>query len=138
MLTVSGLSKAAKVSADTVRHYVKIGLLNPTRHAENSYKLFTQQDISRLQFIRNAKTLGFTLKEIGEIIEHSEDGNSPCPRVREILQEHIETNLKKIEDMIALQKRMEFAMTQWNELPDGIPDGESVCYLIETIAAEEK
>ena len=90
MFTVSDLANETQVTADAVRHYVKLGLLNPIRDSENGYKLFSTSDISRVQFIRNAKSLGFSLKEITEIFSHSIEGNSPCPGVRERLQQHIE------------------------------------------------
>ena len=136
MYTVSDVAKEAKVTADTVRHYVKKGLLYPLRHEDNGYKLFSKNDITRIQFIRNAKSLGFTLKEISEIFSHSHDGNSPCPQVRDALQRHIVENEIQLKEMIALQERMKLAMSQWNQMPDGIPDGNSVCYLIESIAEE--
>lgn len=136
MFTVSDLAKASQVTADTVRHYVKLGLLNPTRDCENGYKLFSSNDITRVHFIRNAKSLGFTLKEISEIFDRSKEGTSPCPEVRETLQKHIELNKKQLEEMIVLQKRMQFALLKWQEMPNGMPDGNSICHLIESIAGE--
>jgi len=136
MYTVSDLAKEAQVTADTVRHYVKLDLLQPKRHVENGYKLFSQNDITRVQFIRNAKSLGFTLKEISEIFAHSQEGNSPCPQVRETLQQHIEANKARIEELVALQQHMELALRQWSDMPDGSPNGKSICHLIESIAGD--
>jgi len=137
MYTVSDLAKEAQVTADTVRHYVKLKLLNPSRDSENGYKLFSKNDVIRVHFIRNAKSLGFKLKEITEIFEHSEHGNSPCPQVRELLKQHINENKQRIEELIALQDRMELALKQWNDMPDGSPNGTSVCHLIESIANDK-
>ncbi len=137
MLIVNELAKRAKVSPDTVRHYVQIGLLTPTRNPDNGYKLFTLDDVNRLRFIRQAKALGFTLKEIAEILEHCKRGQSPCPRVREIMQARIVENRRRLNELYALQSRMELAIKQWEQLPDGTPNGDSVCHLIESAASYE-
>jgi len=134
MITVSSLANKADVTADTVRHYVKLGLLRPDRLSGNGYKVFSKSDISRVQFIRNAKSLGFTLKEILEMFAMSKDGNSPCPQVRDALQKHIEENRAKLNEMQAMQARMEKALSQWSDMPDCIPDEASVCHLIESVA----
>ncbi|MDH5257981.1 MAG: MerR family transcriptional regulator [Gammaproteobacteria bacterium] len=137
MFTVSDLANETQVTTDAVRHYVKLGLLNPRRDSENGYKLFSTNDISRVQFIRNAKSLGFSLKEIAEIFTHSIEGSSPCPGVRETLQQHIEKNRIRLIELNALQERMEKVLGQWRNMPDGIPDGTSVCHLIESLAGDQ-
>ena len=133
MLTVSELSKAAETTADAIRHYVRIGLLTPTRNPENGYRLFSDDDIKKVKFIRRAKGLGFTLNDIQTIFEHSNDGLSPCPAVREIIQQRIDENRSRLAELNALQKRMDDALDRWKSMPDGEPDGDAICYLIESI-----
>lgn len=132
MMTVSEFSAKGGVSPNVIRFYSRIGLLNPARHPDNGYKLFSRTDMPRLLFIRRAQSLGFTLEEISEILETSNSGRSPCTRVKEILQQRIEENRRKIQDLKALQKRMERAMVRWEEMPECTPQGESLCYLIES------
>jgi DNA-binding transcriptional MerR regulator len=133
MLTVSEVAKQTGVSAHTVRYYVREGLLLPIKQAENSYSLFSPTEVSRLQFIRTAKMLGFTLNEIRQILENAQMGESPCADVREVIQQHIVDNRRRIEEMQQLQKRMELAVTKWETMPDGMPDGHSICHLIESM-----
>lgn len=133
MFTVSELAGKAEVTPDTVRHYVHIGMLKPERNPTNGYKLFSSLDISKLRFIRQAQSLGFTLAEIGEILNHSVKGSSPCPQVRELMQRRIVENKKKLDALNTLQKRMENALKHWETMPNGHPDGDSVCHLIESI-----
>lgn len=132
MMTVNEVAKKAEVAPDTVRYYSRLGLLKPDRNPDNGYKLFHQSDISRLRFIRQAQTLGFTLKEITEILGDAEAGSSPCPKVRDIIVRHIEENRRKIQELQALQERMEKALEKWKSMPDGAPDGKHVCHLIES------
>ncbi|HEB93855.1 MAG TPA: MerR family transcriptional regulator [Gammaproteobacteria bacterium] len=133
MFTVSELATRASVTPDTVRHYVQIGLLQPRRNPDNGYKLFETADIHRLLFVRQAKSLGFTLNEIREILGHAQQGESPCPRVREIIHRRITENRRHLDELMTLQQRMESALVSWEAMPDGMPSGESVCHLIEEV-----
>jgi len=133
MITVKELAKRTGVTPDTVRHYVCVGLLKPSRNPGNRYKLFADADVRRLHFIRQAKSLGYALDEIAQIFHDSSRGRSPCPRVRQIIQSRIAENHARLEEMNGLQQRTEDALERWKAMPDGIPDGESVCHLIEAI-----
>ncbi len=132
MLTVNELAIQANAPAHVVRYYTRIGLIEPSAQQANGYRLFSPRDANRLRFIRMAKQLGFTLNEIREITRHAEHGGSPCEDVRRIIQEHIEENRAKIEEMQNLQTRMEQALTQWESMPNGVPDGNSICHLVES------
>ena len=137
MLTVNELAIKGDAPAHVVRYYVRIGLIQPTGQQKNGYRLFKSQDAARLRFIRMAKHLGFTLNEIKQITQHADLGESPCDDVRKIIQHRIQENRAKIEAMMKLQARMEQALEQWELLPNGIPDGNSVCHLIESIESNE-
>jgi len=131
-LTVTELANRSETTTHAVRYYSRMGLLRPERHPVNGYRLYRESEVNWLRFIRQAKKLGYTLNEIKEIMHDSDNGESPCPRVREILQRRIEENRKQLDEMEGLQDRMEKALNAWDKMPDGIPDGHSVCYLIES------
>jgi DNA-binding transcriptional MerR regulator len=120
-----------------VRYYTRIGLLQPAAHGDNGYRLYRASDAARLRFIRHAKQLGFTLKEIAEITQHAERGESPCGDVRRMIQHRIDENRQRIEAMQQLQRRMEHAVAQWQTMPDGEPDGDSICHLIESFDPDD-
>jgi MerR family Zn(II)-responsive transcriptional regulator of zntA len=132
MMTVSEFSSQGGVPPHVVRYYSRIGLLNPSRHPDNGYKLFTRSDIGRLRFIRHARSLGYTLEEISEILDTCRRGESPCARVRNLLARRIEENRRKIRELAALQERMEYALESWKAIPDRDPEGGSLCHLIES------
>jgi len=137
MLTVNELAKQSNAPAHVVRYYARIGLIKPSGQQENGYRLFRPNDANRLRFIRMAKHLGFTLNEIREITRHADEGESPCGDVRQIIQRHIRENRARIDEMVKLQNRMEQALEMWREMPDGEPDGHSVCHLIETFDVDD-
>jgi len=130
-MTVSELAKRAGVTADTVRHYVRTGLLTPQRDPHNGYKRFSESDLKRLFFIVEAKSLGFTLPDIELIFNQAEQGESPCPQVREIMSKRMSEVAKKIQAMQATYHHMTEAMARWKTQPDCIPTGDHICHLIE-------
>ncbi len=132
MMTVNELAKQSGTTPHAVRYYTQMGLLRPERNPDNGYRLYKPREISWLRFIRQAKRLGYTLNEIREIMHDSEQEKSPCPRVREILSQRIDENRRQLQQLMALQVRMEKALEQWADMPDGVPDGHSVCHLIES------
>ena len=133
-MTVCEVSTMANVVPEVVRYYSRIGLIRPKINRKNGYKLYGKKDVSRIVFIRKAKTLGYTLKEIKKILSHATSGASPCPIVRQIIESRIKENRQHLDDMIDLQSKMEKAVQQWKNLPDGIPTRDTVCVLIETFA----
>lgn len=127
------LADMANVTADAVRYYTRAGLLNPKRDKYNQYQLFNQLDLFRLRFIRRAKTLGFSINDIKKILNDSESGESACPMVRQIIEKNITKNKQQLIEALTLQKRMEDAVKTWEQLPDGVPNGYSICHLIELV-----
>lgn len=132
-MIVSELAKRAGVTAETVRHYTRSGLLAPKQQSQNGYRYYSDNDLARLIFVRKARLLGFGLKEITEILSMSEHGHSPCPRVREILEERLQDTRQKLKELKSLQVSIERVAKKWSDMPDGIPDGNAVCHLIEAL-----
>ena len=131
VMRVNELAKKVGVTPDTVRYYTRIGLLCPTKSLENGYKNYTPSDQKRLGFILKARHLGFAVSEIEEIINLSKTGTSPCCRAREIIHKHIDETAQKINELEQLRACMERASATWDTMPDSMPDGDSVCDLIE-------
>ena len=133
-MIASILAEKTNTSVHTIRHYTRIGLLNPDSHSPNGYKIYSQTDKERIHFINAAKDLGFTLSEIAHIFAESAKGNTPCPLVRDIVKKRIDETCRKIKQLRKMQKRMETALDEWEKLEDRLPNGHSVCHLIETIS----
>ena len=133
MMTATVLAKKSDVSLYTVRHYTRIGLLKPARNSQNNYKIYQPSDAVRVRFIKAAGNLGFSLSEIADVLDEAKHGKSPCPMVREIIVRRIEENRRKIKEMQRLQRKMENAVKDWSKMKNSMPDGDSVCHLIESV-----
>jgi MerR family transcriptional regulator, copper efflux regulator len=65
---IGDLAKRAGVRIDTVRYYEKNGLLKPSRRLASGYRRYGDVEVARLRFIRRAQALGFTLKEVRDLL----------------------------------------------------------------------
>lgn len=132
MMTVTKIARRFNVSAETIRHYTKLGLLSPETDATNGYRRYGIKDERRLRFLLAAKKLGFSLKDISQILEMAAPGDTPCPLVKRLIDQRLEAARREMLDALGLLQRMESASNVWNALPDRPPSGDSVCYLIES------
>ncbi len=130
---VNEFARRAGEQPHVVRYYARVGLLNPARHPRNGYKVFTESDVKRLRLIRNMKRLGYTLAEVATVLENAERGKSPCPATRGVVERRARAGKRSLRQ---LQAHMEHAVRQWRQAPGGVPDGDSVRCLIETVEAE--
>jgi DNA-binding transcriptional MerR regulator len=130
-MKVSELARAAEVSTDTVRFYTRAGLLHPRRDPNNGYQLYTAVDLQRLRFARKARQLGFTLKEVTAILSDADTKKSPCPQVRDLFAHKLAAVEQQLRELTELRDRMRAATLQWRDMPNGAPDGHTICRLIE-------
>ena len=130
-MRVNELANKLDVTADTVRYYTRIGILQPIKSIENGYKHYSKDDESRLRFVLKAKNLGFSVSEIQDIMTISEKGDSPCCEVRELVKKHIEQTNHKIAELEALKGNMTKAVDAWETIEDKEPDEQNICELIE-------
>lgn len=130
-MKVMEIAKAAGVKPDTVRFYTREGLLSPARNPDNNYQQFDTEDLRRLRFARKARQLGFSLPEIRSILNQADEHHSPCPLVREVFEQRLEEVEREIRELNQLRDRMKSALTAWQAMPDGTPDGHTICRLIE-------
>lgn len=98
-------ARTSGVTVETVRYYEREGLLERAHRSEGGYRLYSDADIERLQFIRKAKSLGFTLDDIAELL-HLQDGGGSQHEVRERVRlrlddlDHKITHLTAIRDVL--------------------------------------
>ena len=72
------------------------------------------------------------MADIKSLIEISKSGETPCPKVREIISSNLEKLRKSVEESLNLLRRMEQAVEVWGDMPDQEPNGHSICTLIES------
>ncbi len=113
-MNIGQLARQAGVPIDTVRYYERQQLLPTARRTPGGYRLFNDSDLTRLQFIRRAKALGFNLEEIGELLALSDQRGQDMAQVRDAAVHR----LADIEQRIAELQRMQAAL---KDLVDACP-----------------
>lgn len=107
-LTIGQLAKRAQVNVETVRYYERRGLMpNPPRR-ESGYRQYTEADVSRIRFIRRTKELGFSFKEILELLSLRIDPDTTCGDIKK----RAKAKIVDIEDKIRTLHGMKRALAK--------------------------
>lgn len=100
-LTIGKLAAAAGVNVETIRYYQRQGLLEEPQKPLQGFRTYPPEVVDRLHFIRRAKQLGFTLREIRELLEL---GDEQCEQVQRIAREkanEVQRRIAEFEAMLA-------------------------------------
>ncbi|MFQ6008035.1 MAG: MerR family transcriptional regulator [Candidatus Zixiibacteriota bacterium] len=100
----SELAGLAGVNKETIRFYERKGLLPEPERTSSGYRIYTDDDLKRLQFIRNAQQLGFNLKEINELLEISDGKISGCAEVKKLAEMKVEFISAQIKSLSRLRR----------------------------------
>ncbi len=119
-LTVSKLAEEAGTSPDTVRYYERIGLLPETERSAAGYRLYGDDAVERLRFIKRAQRFGLRLEAIGELLDVRRRGLCPCGHTRKLLEERV---AELDEEMASLARLRDDIARMLEELPAGAGAG---------------
>ena len=123
---ISDVTQQTGLSADTLRYYEKIGLLKNISRNAGGVRLYTEADLSRLRFIQRAKTMNFSLDEIGQLLQMRENPEKVKNSVRELTQ----NKLAEVEESIKTLSTLRNELTLLVNLCTGSENG---CPIIESI-----
>jgi MerR family copper efflux transcriptional regulator len=107
-LTIGDVAKEAKVNIETLRYYERRGLLASPARSTSNYRLYTEDTVRRVRFIKGAQELGFSLKEILELLSLRAEPETSCEDIRELA----EAKITDIEAKIALLQAMKRALVK--------------------------
>ena len=105
-LTIGQVARRAGVGVETVRFYERNGLLEEPKRGTSGYRQFDEHVVHRLQFIRQAKNLGFTLNEIKELLELRRDPNTTCADVKSRAEAKIADIEGRIRSLQSMKKAL--------------------------------
>jgi Hg(II)-responsive transcriptional regulator len=106
-LTIGRLAKRAGLGIETVRFYERQGLIEAPPRTESNYRIYPVEEVSRLKFIKRAKDLGFTLKEIKELFALQQDPHATKADIKKQTVEKIEDIKSKVKDLVRIQEALE-------------------------------
>jgi MerR family copper efflux transcriptional regulator len=108
-LKIGHVAERVGLSLRTVRYYEEVGLLTPTGRTAGGFRLYSEEDVDRLRFLKGMKPFGLTLEEIRELLELLERSDRPGPgdgadQTRDFLMRYVEradARVAQLEDHIA-------------------------------------
>lgn len=107
-LTIGGVAKRAKVKVETVRYYERQGLIPPPPRRESGYREYPEGTTKRIRFIKRAQELGFSLKEVAELLALQVGPETTCGEIRKVA----EAKITDIEGKIRALQSMKDALTK--------------------------
>jgi DNA-binding transcriptional MerR regulator len=123
------LARLAGVSADTLRHYERLGILPTSQRTNGGYRIFRTSDIQRVQLAQRAVQLGFSLKELSEILRSRDSGGAPCHRVLNLTEEKLHLLGQRIEELQKTRDYMRKLVRDWRQKLKHTPPGSKAMLL---------
>ena len=108
------LANLAGISADTLRHYERKGVLARPRRARNGYREYSASALQRVQLIRRALSVGFTLDELANILRVRDSGGAPCHEVRALAAFKLSQVEIQLKDLLTLRNELRATLRDWD------------------------
>lgn len=123
------LARLTGVSADTLRHYERLGILPTSPRTSGGYRMFPASAVERVQLAQQAVQLGFSLNELAEILRDRDSGGVPCHRVLNLTEEKLHLVGKRIAELQEIQDYMRRLVRDWRKKLKQTPPGSKAMLL---------
>lgn len=130
-MQIGELAKRAGVTVQTVRFYERLGLLPEPQRKDSGYRVYSGPDLKRLLFVRQAKSVAFSLEEIRNILWMRERGHCPCGEVVNTAERHLRAVEEQIRQLSKFRDGLSRAVKQWKKSGKPTLSADAFCVLIE-------
>lgn len=128
--TISQLARAAGVPTSTIRYYERVALIQPTQRADNNYRVYTDDTLQVIQFIRSAQASGFTLDDIRALLTLHTGDTAICKDVQPLIEKRLDEVSKRIKEMRHVQRVLKTFITKCHE-----QNQNALCHVVDTFTA---
>jgi DNA-binding transcriptional MerR regulator len=122
------VARLSGVGVEALRFYEKGGLLDKPSRTYGGYRVYGEDVLDRLAFIKQAQALGFSLDEIRRVIDDARKGESPCDEVREIVRRRMAELDERLRELQRYRRELKATLEEWDKV--GRAPGH-ICGLIE-------
>ncbi len=105
-MNIGTAASESGVTAKTIRYYESIGLIPPAIRAENGYRNYTEFDVEILRFILHSRRLGFSVKDVGNLLELWGDKDRSSADVKALALEHISEVEQRIKELVTIRRTL--------------------------------
>lgn len=113
--TISELAKAADIPISTLRYYERIGLVEPENRSCGNYRLYGDQSLKKLKFIRAAQAIGFTLEDVKSLLADGEAKVPTCGNVQGLIEARLTDVEERLKDLRHVRKVLKSALKQCHQ-----------------------
>ncbi len=106
MYKIGEIAKQVGLGNETIRYYEQTGILPSAERAQNGYRLYSDDHLKRLRFIKRSRELGFSLEKIRSLLSLSDKADMTCKSVKTIAEGHLEEVRRNIADLQAMEKSL--------------------------------
>ena len=131
MYRIGEVSEQTGQSTKTIRYYEEINLTPSAERTANGYRIYTEEDVDRLRFIRSARALDFSLEDIEEILAFRDREEPPCQYVMDLMKDHIERISDRIKELERLRSELGHLVEVGLTLPEDIQMKSCICHVIQ-------
>lgn len=119
-MNIGQAARRTGLSAKMIRYYESIGLLKPATRSDSGYRLYQQDDLHSLTFIKRSRDLGFSLEEVAKLLTLWQDRQRASADVKALANEHIADLNRRIEELVSLRDTLSelVAHCQGDDRPD--------------------
>jgi MerR family copper efflux transcriptional regulator len=105
-MNIGTVAERCGLPAKTIRYYEDIGLIRPAERRENGYRTYSPVDARELKFIQRARSLGFSVEEVRELLDLWRDKTRPSAAVKAVALRHLDALEQKIEELRAMRRTL--------------------------------
>ena len=106
-MNIGDAAKAAGISAKMIRHYEQIGLVPEADRTDAGYRQYSERDISVLRFVRQSRSLGFSMQQIADLLGLWSNRGRASREVKEVAKRHLADLAEKMREMAEMKAGLE-------------------------------
>jgi DNA-binding transcriptional MerR regulator len=137
-LHIGEVARQTSLTVDTIRFYEKERLLQQSTRTSGGFRLFSAQDVERLQFIRQVKELGFSLCEVKELLVLRIESVEACSRVRRLLEQKLTKVRHHIHELQKLEEELRSAVRVCDTAQKRSRSNRQPCPVLEQVGQKRK
>lgn len=126
--TIGQLARAAGILPSTVRYYERVGLLSPEDRSAGNYRLYGEESLRRLKFIRAAQAIGFRLDDVKELLATPDTSAASCRQVQSLIEQRLAEVAQRLKELRHVQQVLKATLDRCRQR-----ERSGVCHVLQTL-----